>query len=333
MATKFKVDGVIPSVCVVWKDKSCKEIDEEAYRKLLRDILQSEVSALVVGGHAGESECLSMDERLKVLQIAQEEAKGKVPVIGGVISDATWMAIEQAKIQKDAGADAVLFCPPTIIGWDPNTADDMIVEHVKKFDRQADIPFIFFGGPTSEGSYKILPKTFKRLAIEAKNLVGWKITTRYDLGAFKSCINALREAEKITGRRVAALNAGDHILVEVLREGADGTVNGGSIYRAAEDVEIFGAVKKGDIAQAFVIQDRLRPITDAIRGVIYGYSHTYFHYRYKVAAWLLGKIPRPHMRLPMLPVSKEEVELMRDALIKSGMKPVRESEKIEMSDM
>lgn len=333
MAKNFKADGVLPSVCVVWKDKSCREIDEEAYRELLRSILQSDVSAIVVGGHAGETECLSMKERLEVLNIAQEEAKGKVPVVGGVIADATWMAIEQAKIQRDAGADAVLFCPPTIIGWDPNTADNMIVQHVKKFDKQAGIPFIFFGGPTSEGSYKILPKTFKRLAIEAENLVGWKITTRYDLGAFRSCLNALREAEEITGRRVAALNAGDHILVEVLREGADGTLNGGSIYRAAEDVEIFEAVKKGDIAGAFAIQDRLRPLTDAIRGVIYGYSHTYFHYRYKVAAWLLGKIPRPYMRLPMLPVSKEEVKLMRDALIKSGMKPVREPQEIEMSDM
>jgi len=332
MGTGFKVEGVIPSVCVVWKDKRCKEFDEEAYRNLLRDMLKSRITALVVGGHAGETECLTMDERLRVIEMAKEEAKGKIPILGGVIADSTWMAIEQGKIQKDAGADGVLFCPPTIIGWDPNTADDMIVEHVKKFDKEVRLPFIFFGGPTSEGTYKILPKTFKRLAIEAEHLVGWKITSRYDLGAFKACLNALRDAEKITGRKVAALNAGDHILVEVLREGAAGTVNGGAVYRAAEDVEIFEAAEKGNIAEAFALQDRLRPITDAIRGVMHGYSHTYFHYRYKVAAWLLGKIPRPHMRLPMLPVSREEVQIMRDALIKSGLKPAIEAEAIEMSE-
>ena len=331
MGKSFKVEGVIPSVCVVWKDKTCKELDEEAYRLLLRDMLKSNISAFIVGGHAGETECLTMEERLRVLQIAKEEAKEKIPVMGGVIADATWMAIEQGKMQKEAGADGVLFCPPTIIGWDPNTADDMIVEHVKKFDKEADIPFIFFGGPTSEGTYKILPKTFKRLALEAENLVGWKITARYDLGTFKSCLKALRDAEKITGRKVAALNAGDHILVEVLREGGDGTVNGGSVYRAAEDVEIYESVKKGDIVRAYEIQDRLRPTIDAIRGVMYGYSHTYFHYRYKVAAWLMGKIPRPHMRLPMLPVSREEVQIMRDALVKSGLKPTREAEEIEIS--
>jgi len=333
MGKNFKVEGVLPSVCVVYKDKSCRELDEEAYRELLRYLLQTDISALVVGGHAGEAECLSMEERLRVIKIAKEEAKGKVPVLGGIIADATWMAIEQGKIQRDAGADAFLFCPPTIIAWDPNTAENLLIEHVKRFDKQVKMPFIMFGGPTSEGSYQILPKTLKRLAIEAENLVGWKITTRYDLGAFRGCLRALREAEKQTGKQIGVLNAGDHILVETIREGGDGTLNGGSIYRAAEDVEIYKAVKKGDIVKAYAIQDKLRPITDAIRGVLYGYSHTYFHYRYKVAAWLLGKIPRPYMRLPMLPVSKEEVEVMRDALIRSGMKPVREAQAIEVSDM
>lgn len=333
MARHFKVEGILPSVCVIYKDKSCREIDEEAYRALLRWLLEADIGALVVGGHAGETECLSMDERLRVIKIAQEEAEGKVPIIGGVVTDCTWMAIEQGKIQKDAGVDAVLFMPPTIIGWDPNTAEDLTIEHVKKFDREVDMPFIFFGGPTSEGSYQILPKTFKRLAIEAENLVAWKITTRYDLGAFKSCLNALRAGEKETGRHVAALIAGDHILVETLREGADGNLNGGEIYRAPEDVAIYKAVKRGDIIEAYAIQDRLRPITDAIRGVMHGYSHTYFHYRYKVAAWLLGKISRPHMRLPQLPVAREEVDIIRDALIQSGMEPVREAEGFEIADM
>lgn len=328
-----KWEGIFPSVCVIYKDKSCRELDEDAYRVLLRDQLQAGVGALVVGGHAGETECLSMEERLRVIRIAREEAKGRVPVVGGVISDSTWWAIEQGKIQKDAGADGVLFMPPVIMRWDPDTAEEFFVEHLRRFDKEADMPIIFFGGPTSEGSYKILPKTFKKLAIEIKNLVGWKITTTYDLGAWMSCINALREAEKITGRHVAALMAGDHFLVETLRLGGDGNLNGGEIYRAAEDVEIYRAVKRGDILHALAIQDRLRPITDAIRGTVYGRSLTYFHFRYKVAAWLLGKIPRPHMRLPQMPVSKDEVEIIRQALIKSGYKPVREAEEIEIADM
>ena len=110
-------------------------------------------------------------------------------------------------------------------------------------------------------------------------------------------------------------------------------MNGGGVYRVKEDVEIFEAVKKGDIAKAYAIQDRMRPITDAIRGELVKKSHVHFPYRYKVAAWLLGKIPRPYIRRPLMPISKEDVGALRDALIKSGMKPVREAQEIEASDM
>jgi 4-hydroxy-tetrahydrodipicolinate synthase len=339
MATTDKWDGktwegIFPSVCVVFTDKSCREIDYDAYREFLRKhILSADIGAVVVGGHAGETECMTMDERLKVIKIAQEEAKGRVPVVGGVISDSTWGAIEQGKIQKDAGVDGVLFMPPAIVCWDPETADEFFAEHLRRFDKEVDLPFIYFGGPTDIGSYRILPKTFKKLAIEIKSLVGWKITTHYDLGSFQACVNALRAAEKETGRHVAALLAGDFFLAEATMVGADGNLNGADNFRAAEDVEIFQATKRGDVEQAIKIQNRMRPITDAIRGPLYGYSLTYFHYRYKVAAWLRGFIPRPHMRLPQMPISKEEVEVLRNALIESGIKVVREAEVLEVADM
>ena len=339
MATTGKWDGktwegIFPSVCVVFTDKSCREIDYDAYREHLRkNILSADIGALVVGGHAGETECMTMDERLKVIKIAQEEAKGRVPVVGGVISDSTWGAIEQGKIQKDAGVDGVLFMPPTILCWEPDKSDDFILEHLKKFDREVDLPIIFFGSPNNVGSYKILPQTFKKLGLEIKNLVAWKITCEYDLGVFLHCMKALRDAEKETGRHVAALCAGEHILVDVIRLGGDGNLNGGENYRAAEDVEIYKAVKRGDIERATLMHDKTRPITEAVRGIVYGWSWTPFHYRYKVAAWLRGYIPRPHMRLPQTPISKEEVEVMRSALIESGMEVVREAEVLELADM
>jgi len=104
MARKWKIEGLLPSVCVVYTDKSCRELDEEAYRALLRDILQNQDQCLVVGGHAGETECLSMDERLRVIQWAHEEGKGRIPIVGGIVADATWKAVEQGKRQKMRGS-------------------------------------------------------------------------------------------------------------------------------------------------------------------------------------------------------------------------------------
>jgi 4-hydroxy-tetrahydrodipicolinate synthase len=330
MVTTHKWDGIYPAACVIYKDKSCREIDEEACRQHVSDLLsQKGIAGLFVSSaHEG----LSMDERVKVVKIALGEAKGKLPVVGGVWADFTWMVIEQGKINKKAGADALYFLPPTITGYDPMD-DELLVEHVKKFDKEVGLPFFFYGSPMVGGPHTVLPKTFKKIALEAKNLVAWKIPSLSHLGVFRQCLNALREAENETGRHVAALLAGDHCLVEALRNGGDGSVNGGGVYRVKEDVEIFEAVKKGDIVKAYAIQDRIQPINDAIRARLGGKSLVHFPYRYKVAAWLLGKIPRPYIRRPLMPISKEDVEALRDALIKSGMKPVREAEEIEASDM
>jgi len=323
-------DGIYPAACAIFKDKSCREIDGEAYRKHVSDLLSQEGIAglFVSSAHEG----LSMDEKIRILKIALEEAKGKLPVVGGVMSDFTWMAIEQGKINKEAGADALYFLPPVITGYDPSD-DELLVEHVKKFDKEVGLPFFYYGSPMVGGPHTVLPKTFKKIALETKNLVAWKIPSLLHLGVFRQCLNALREAEKETGRHVAALLAGDHGLVEALKNGGDGNVNGGGVYRVKEDVEIFKAVKNGDLTEAYAVQDRMQPITDAIRGELVGKGHVHFPYRYKVAAWLLGKIPRPFMRRPLLPVAKEEVKALRDALIKSGMKPVREAEVFEASDM
>lgn len=330
MAKLRNWDGIYPAACVIYKDKSCREIDEEAYRQHVSDLLsQQGIAGLFVSSaHEG----LSMEEKVKMLKIAVGEAKGKLPVVGGVWADYTWMVIEQGKINKEAGADALYFLPPTITGYDP-IDDELLVEHVKRFDKEVGLPFFFYGSPMVRGPHTVLPKTFKKIALETQNLVAWKIASLYHLGVFRECLNALREAENETGRHVAALLAGDHGLVEALKNGGNGNVNGGGVYRVKEDVEIFEAVKKGDIAKAYAIQDRMRPITDAIRGELVKKSHVHFPYRYKVAAWLLGKIPRPYIRRPLMPISKEEVEALRSALIKSGMKPVREAQEIEASDM
>lgn len=329
MAKFTKAAGILPSVCVCYTDSSCDEIDFEVYREHLRYLLRYSIGGLVVGGHAGETECLTMEERLKVIEIAIEEAKGRVPVIGGIVADSAREAVKQGLIQKEHGADGVLFCPPAIIGWDPVGGDDLLLEHVKKFDREVKLPFILFGGPAENGSYKQLPPTFKKLALQCEHVVGWKIVSGYDEESFKQCVNALREAQAQTGREVGALHAGDMRLVECLLSGGDGNLNGGENYCVEDNTAIYDLFKRGKIEEAKAIQARMRPVTDIIKGPPVGRSFAYFHYRYKIAAWMLGHISRPHMRLPQVVPPLEEFQIIYDALIAAGKKPVHKPAEFE----
>ena len=323
---RIGLSGIIPSPPVIYTDASCREINYDAYRDHLRHLLSFEIGGLCIGGHAGETECLTMDERLKVIDIAVDEARGRVPVIGGVISDSTHSAIDQARVQKDHGVDAVLVCPPNIIGWDAERAEGMHLAHFAAFDKQAGLPFLIYGGPGDGTSYRQMPSTFRQLATTCENLIAWKIPVRgvaTGPNSFSECVAALKDAAGITGRKVTALVAGDANFVGALEAGAEGNVNACESVRIDDNVALYAAFTRGDRDGAMAIQQRNQPLSDIIYGVRIGKSFAFFHYRFKIASWMLGLIDNPAMRLPQIPPPFEEIAIIHDALIKAGKTPVR----------
>lgn len=319
--------GIIPSPPIVYTDATCRTIDEDAYRAHLRYLLSYPITGLCVGGHAGETECLTMDERLRVVRIAQEEAAGRAPIMGGVIADSTWSAIEQATALKEQGVDMGLYCLPNIVGWDAETADAMAVAHFSAIDRATGLPFLVYGGPGDRSSCRIMPQTFERLAVECEHLVGMKVAVRgiaTGENSFADCVAALGRAREKTGRTVNALIAGDANLVGALDAGAAGTVNACESIRVEDNTALYAAYTAGDHAKAASIQAHLKRLADVIYGIAIGRSFTYFHYRFKIATWMLGNIPNAFMRLPQVPPPADEIVMIHDALVAVGKRPVHE---------
>ena len=120
-------------------------------------------------------------------------------------------------------------------------------------------------------------------------------------------------------------------MVEAYLNGADGNTNGAGPWRAEWDVAIYKAMKAGDIAQAFAIQNRMRLANDAVHGKYPELQTPGRHFNYKFPAWFLGKIPTPYEGFPQPAISKREVELVRELLVAAGLKPVGEPEAIEWS--
>jgi 4-hydroxy-tetrahydrodipicolinate synthase len=323
--TTPRIRGIVPAAPIVYTDASCRTIDEDAYRAHLRFLLQHDIGGLCVGGHAGETECLTMQERLTTVRIAREEAKGRVPIMGGVIADSTWSAIDQALALKEHGADLVLYCLPNIVGWDADTADGMVLGHFTAIDRATKLPFFIYGGPGDRSSCRLMPATFERLAVACEYLTGMKIAVRgiaTGENSFTDCVNALARAKEKTGRTVDAFIAGDANLVGALAAGAAGTVNACESIRVEDNTALYNAFQKGDRETAHRIQDTMKPLADIIYGLAVGRSFTYFHYRFKIATWMLGRIPNAYMRLPQVPPPADEFQMIYDALVASGKQPV-----------
>jgi len=57
------------------------QIDEEAFRKLIKSQIESGINGLVPCGSTGEAATMTMEEHKKMIQITVELADGKIPVI------------------------------------------------------------------------------------------------------------------------------------------------------------------------------------------------------------------------------------------------------------
>ena len=107
----FKLGGVIPALVTPFTDDG-KNIDEERSRRLIRHVMSLGVTGLVPCGTTGEFQNLSEQERRRVVEIAIDEAKGRIPVIAGTGASGTDLAIEKTTHAKDAGADAAIIVTP-----------------------------------------------------------------------------------------------------------------------------------------------------------------------------------------------------------------------------
>ncbi|MBP0456315.1 dihydrodipicolinate synthase family protein [Streptomyces montanisoli] len=86
-------------------------LDEDAYRALLRRLLDAGVTTLVPNGNTGEFYALEPAERRAVVELAVAEAGGEAQLVAGVGMD-TPTAVAAAEHAREAGAHMVMVHQP-----------------------------------------------------------------------------------------------------------------------------------------------------------------------------------------------------------------------------
>jgi 4-hydroxy-tetrahydrodipicolinate synthase len=323
-----KIDGICPAVFTIYTDETCREVDMEAYRAHLEHLAKFDLGALILGGHAGEIPALTSQEKGDMLRLARDVTGDRMPVFGGIVADSTAEAIRQGQEARDAGAQGVLFTPPSIPGWNTATDTRWLVEHLGAFEREVGLPIIIFGAPNPAygGMFNVAPATIAEMVRSIPSIVACKITSDWNTGSLVRVVRAIQAVRDIGCLKAGAANSFGSFLY-----GADGNLSGAANFRQADDIEILEAVRSGDYERAKELSDSWNEITDIIYGFEAGLPVVYFHYRYKLVAWLMGAIERPEMRRPQLPPPLPEVELLREALIRAGKPVVREAREIAIA--
>ena len=118
-------------------------LDEENYSRLIHHHISSGTNGIVPAGTTGESPTLSHDEHRKVIEIAVNECRGKIPVIAGTGSNSTAEAIELSKHAEKSGANGLLIVTPY---YNKPTQEGMY-SHFKKIAEKTKLPIIIYNIP------------------------------------------------------------------------------------------------------------------------------------------------------------------------------------------
>lgn len=129
------------------------------YRELIDWQIESGTDAIIACGTTGESATLSDTEHLKLLEVAVDQVRGRVPLVAGTGSNDTAHAVMMSREAQKLGADALL----TVTPYYNKTSQRGLVAHFMHLADATDLPLILYNVPSRTG-VNIKPETVAQLS-------------------------------------------------------------------------------------------------------------------------------------------------------------------------
>jgi len=300
--------GVIPANLLPF-DADLR-IDEGNYRRHIRYLVDTEgVSGITTNAHASEVATLTLEEQQRSLNITLDEVAGEVPVICGVYEVGTDKAAEIAKTAEREGADALLIFPSAVFDYGSQMRPEMAYGHYATIAEATSLPMIAFVYPTTSG-LRIETDALVKICGEIDNVIAIKEWSN-DIVAYERNYRALKALNK----EISVLSSFSKALLASLCVGADGILSGHGSLIADLHVEIFDAVRRGDLAAARRVSDRIYPLVR----VFYAQPFLDMHNRMKEALAILGRIDESHVRPPLRRISDAQREEIRRVVAEAGL--------------
>ncbi|MGB5289385.1 MAG: 4-hydroxy-tetrahydrodipicolinate synthase [Ignavibacteriaceae bacterium] len=192
--------------------KQDQSVDLDSLKKIIQQQLEGGVDALVVIGTTGESPVIDYDERRKIISLAVEEAKGRIPVIVGTGTNNTKKVIENNRQAEDLKADGLLIVNP----YYNKGTQESLVEHYKVISEKTHLPIILYNVPSRTGM-NILPETAIRIHKECKNVVAIKEAS--------GNISQIAHLISIKPTSLSVLSGNDDQTLAIIALGGDGVIS------------------------------------------------------------------------------------------------------------
>lgn len=260
-------------------------LDEATLRKLVQRQIRGGVDFLVPCGTTGESPTLTHREHLRVVEIALEEASGKLPVLAGAGGYNTQEVSELARELEALGADGLLSVTP----YYNKPTQEGLYQHYRAITQSTRLPIVLYNVPGRCGT-NLEPATVRRLA-EIENIVGTKEASG-NISQMAALANAVPED-------FVVLSGDDAITLPLFALGGHGVISVASNEIPTEMAQLCRHALRGDFAAARAVHRKFL----ALMEINFVESNPI---PVKAAMALMGLL-EPVWRLPMTPPKAENL--------------------------
>jgi 4-hydroxy-tetrahydrodipicolinate synthase len=282
MTTPFRADGTI--------DEAALQADAH----YMFDV--AKVHGVAICGSTGEGHTLTTAETRRITEIVAKEAKGRVPVITGIIADGTATAIERGLAVKDLGVAALQVTPPHYL-FRPD--DDAMLANFEAIHKGTGLPILIYN--VVPWCY-LSPQLLTRIIDNVEGVIGVKQSA----GDMKMLADLLI----LLGNRGRIMSAVDALMYPSFILGSHGAIAAMLSAVPVLYMQMWDAVQQGDHARAKDLHEKLLPIWNAI-------FTDNLPANVKYCMELQGRragLPRP----PMPPTREDRKPLIQAALKNAG---------------
>ena len=272
-------------------------VDLAKLDELVEAQIEGGVAALSPCGTTGEAPTLDLDEKTRVIERVVKRARDRVPVIAGTGSYSTRETVELTRRAKELGARGALVVTP----YYNRPSQEGLFRHYTEVAEHGGLPVLLYNVPGRSG-VNLLPETAFRLSAHP------------NVQAIKEASGSLDQASRLVAHgRLSVLSGDDSLTVPMMAIGAKGVVSVASNLLPRPMADLVRAAATGDAETARVLHLSLFPI---LRALFLETNPVPVKTALRLAGRLNGEV-----RLPLVPMTRENEEALRVVLVEAGLLP------------
>ncbi len=278
--------GIFPAITT--KFHADESIDAEGTARHIDFQIRNGIHGLVTCGSLGEASTLTLEEKLKVAQIALEAADGRTPVLANVSETSTREALRYIDGANKLGVAGFMVMPSVIYVADAREA----MANVRAMAAAAQRPLMVYNNPVA---YRVDLKPEHMLELADCE---WIAAIKESTGD----IRRITDLRNTVGDRYQLFLGVDDLAYEGLALGCDGLLAGVGCAFPRETVALYELMKAGNFAEALPLYQWMTPMLhlDVSNKLVQNL---------KLIDVLVG-VGTEHMRRPRLPLVGDEREFV-----------------------